>query len=92
MESSDHLFVLLNICDLYTQAPLAVTERGGLFDQLTGVRQVKDEDMVGYRVASFYDPDTKKLMAAGFGNNLNRLKQDQKRRVACIRDYLRRLV
>lgn len=85
-----HLFVVLNVCDLYTQAPLAVVDRGGLLDQLTGVTDIDDNSMVDYRVLSFYDPTTKKLMAAGFGNDPNRLRRDQSRRVRCLREYLLR--
>lgn len=88
MNKECHTYVVLNVCDLYTQAPLAVVDRGGLLDQLTGVAYVTDDSMVDYRVLSFYDPVTKKLMAAGFGNDPNRLRKDQARRVKCIREYL----
>lgn len=88
MNKECHTYVVLNVCDLYTQAPLAVVDRGGLLDQLTGVAYVTDESIVDYRVLSFYDPVTKKLMAAGFGNDPNRLRRDQVRRVKCIREYL----
>lgn len=82
------IFILLNVCDLYTQAPLAVTDTGGLLEQISGVSSISEKDMIEYRVASFYDPVSKKIMAAGFGNNPNRLRQDQQRRVRCIIEYL----
>lgn len=88
-EEKDRLAVILNVCDLYTQAPAAVVDKGGLIEIISNKYTYSDKEMIEWRVQSFYDPVTKKLMAAGFGNNPNRLRQDQKRRVEALRAYLK---
>ncbi len=87
-------FILLNLCDLYTQAPLAVTEPNGLVDQLINVKPSLEklensvDFMVELRVNSYYDP-TGKLCAAGFNNDVNKLTKDQRRRCNCLMEYVK---
>lgn len=71
-----------NYVDLYTQSPAAATARGGYLDIITANPHI---DIVEARVASYYNPDTGKLEAAGFGNNVRRLQADQRRRMEALR-------
>jgi hypothetical protein len=65
----------LNFYDLYTQSPLAAIDFMTLHFS---------KPILSARVASYYDPKTGKLDAPGFGNNLNRVIADQKRRCEAV--------
>lgn len=83
----ENLFLFVNACDLFTQAPLAAVDKGGLLEQFP----ISDEDeMIKARVKSFYNPHTGRLEAAGFGNDVRRLTADQSRRVNALMSVIRR--
>lgn len=74
--------LMSNWMDLYIQAPEAVTASNGLYDQFSAVAQqgISDQSLLQARVNSYYD-EHGTLKAGGFGNNLDRLRADQMRRM-----------
>lgn len=78
--------LLLNFKDLYTQSPSAATERGGFLDQLPSIArsQNRRDAILQARLNSYVNPSTGQLDAPGFGNNANRLRADQQRRMAAL--------
>jgi hypothetical protein len=82
--------LLFNFLDLYTQAPVAAVGKGGFLDQIAviakiaAVTKISLLQIVQARVDSYYDPDTKKLDAPGFGNDVTKLRADQKRRAIAV--------
>lgn len=80
-------FLWLSACDLYVQSPAAVKEKAGLLDRFSSdlnKERLSFDAMVQARVSSYFEPDSGKLNAPGFGNNLARLKNDQIRRSRAI--------
>jgi hypothetical protein len=80
-------FLWLSACDLYVQSPAAVNEKAGLLDRLStdlNKGRLSFDAMVQARVSSYFEPNSGKLNAPGFGNNLARLKDDQIRRSRAI--------
>lgn len=87
-------FILYNIADLYTQAPAACMGNRGfvdlLLDKKTALLSLSEKDIVDLRVKSYIDPNTNKLDAPGFNNDINKLKKDQERRVSAILEFMDR--
>ncbi|MCP9839000.1 DUF4231 domain-containing protein [Cyanobium sp. N.Huapi 1H5] len=80
-------FLWLSACDLYVQSPAAVNEKAGLLDRFStdiNKGRLSFDAMVQARVSSYFEPNSGKLNAPGFGNNLARLKNDQIRRSRAI--------
>jgi hypothetical protein len=82
--------IMVNLLDLYVQAPAAVKGKGGLLSRVDDMIQFRGDPqyIAQARVDSFLDPGTGRLNAPGFGNNRNRLLQDQRRRVAALKERL----
>ncbi|HLL06214.1 MAG TPA: peptidoglycan-binding domain-containing protein [Myxococcaceae bacterium] len=78
--------------DLYTQAPLAATGRGGLLDQLPqlAAKGLTRENLIEARVQSYYNPDTGRLDAPGLGNTESGVRRDQARRTDALMAVLAR--
>lgn len=79
-------FISCSFFDLFTQSPGAATLRGGFLDRLKNISQqgITRQSIIQTRVNSFFDPDTGKLDAPGFGNSLSRLTADQERRTDAL--------
>lgn len=77
--------------DLYTQAPKAVTAKGGFWDLLPplAARGVNEESIIWARVHAFWDPDRQAWDCPGFDNDPARLTDDQHRRTEAIQEALR---
>jgi hypothetical protein len=80
------LQLFLIACDVYTQSELACTGRGGFLWHFRSIplKTRVDLTVIDWRVESYFDLDTLKLDAPGFGNNLERLKADQARRTEAV--------
>jgi hypothetical protein len=78
--------LFLIACDVYTQSELACTGRGGFLWHFRSIplKTRVDLTVIDWRVESYFDPDTLKLNAPGFGNSLERLKADQARRTESV--------
>ena len=85
--------LFLVACDVYTQSEVACTGRGGFLQQLRGIPpyQVATDTIIDWRVAAYHDPETGQLDAPGFGNNLERLRDDQQRRTEAVLDAAQKL-
>lgn len=81
--------LLFNFLDLYTQSPAAATAVGGFLDQLPTIASqgVSDESILNARVQSYYDPSGR-LDAPGLGNDPNRVRADQSRRLQAVNSGL----
>jgi len=77
------MFAWFNSVDLYTQAPLAVVDKAGLFDR---INEAPAQEMSALRAKSFID-ERGVLHAAGFNNSYDRLLADQQRRVSIIAKF-----
>lgn len=75
--------------DLEIQAPLAVPGFEKAINELkkSGV-PIGEEELVQARVKGFFNPSTGKLEAGGFNNDLQRLENDQRRRIQGQSDVL----
>lgn len=76
-----------NFADLYTQAPLAATGRGGFLDQMKTMARnggPTPDNILAARMKSYVDPSTGRLDAPGFGNSPDRLRADQQRRMGAL--------
>jgi len=84
------LRLLLNFCDLYTQAPLAAIGEGGFLDQMPAISRqgTTTQAILEARMQAYVDPQTGRLDAPGFANQVDRLQADQKRRMAALEDVL----
>jgi hypothetical protein len=71
-------------CDVYTQSELACLGDGGFLEQI----QKKPNDLIGARVRAYCDPNTGRLDAPGFGNDIVRLQDDQIRRTKVVLDAI----
>jgi hypothetical protein len=82
--------IMANLLDLYVQAPEAVQAEGGLLSRVNDMIRFKGDPayIAQARADSFVDTRTGKLNAPGFGNNRNRLLQDQRRRAAALKERL----
>ena len=67
-------------CDCFTQSELACMARDGFLDQLV----LNPSNLVECRVRAYFDPDTGRLDAPGFQNNIDRLRADQERRTESV--------
>ena len=68
--------------DLEIQAPLAVPGFERKLNKLKEAgKPIGEEELVKARVQGFYNPSTGKLEAGGFNNDLQRLENDQRRRI-----------
>ena len=76
--SSPLHFVLA--CDVFTQSELACMAHDGFLDQLL----LNASNLLECRVRAYFDPDTGRLDAPGFQNNIDRLRADQKRRTEAV--------
>lgn len=78
--------LLTNFADLYTQAPEAATAPGGLLDQLPAIAAAGGgyDAILEARMKSYINPATGQLDAGGFGNDPNRLRADQRRRMDAL--------
>jgi hypothetical protein len=78
--------LFLCACDVYTQSETACLARGGFLDQVAanGNYTPTISVVIDWRVQAYYDPETGKLDAPGFGNDPVRLRQDQSRRIEAI--------
>lgn len=78
--------LLFNFLDLYTQSPLAASDRGGFIDQLPQIARegVSEQSILNARMRSYINPATGRLDAPGFGNDPDRLRRDQDRRMAAV--------
>lgn len=87
----NNAFLFLNFCDLFTQSEAATLLSGGLLSQFRRLAKegLSVDSMVAARVRSYYDPRTGKLDAPGFGNKLERLTADQRRRTEALVEVLR---
>ena len=67
-------------CDCFTQSELACMARDGFLDQLV----LNPSNLVECRVRAYFDPDTGRLDAPGFQNDIDRLRADQERRTEAV--------
>jgi hypothetical protein len=68
-------------CDCFVQSEIACIGRKGFIDLASaGCRRGKG-GFLEWRYQAYFDPKTGKLDAPGFGNNPDRLKADQLRRI-----------
>ena len=67
-------------CDVFTQSELACMARDGFLDQLV----LNPSNLVECRVRAYFDPNTGRLDAPGFQNNIDRLRADQERRTESV--------
>lgn len=72
------------VCDCFVQSEAACLDEKGFLDLLRSVGDGDTDDFISCRVNAYYDPKTHKLDAPGFGNNLQRLHNDQKRRTEAV--------
>jgi hypothetical protein len=81
--------IMANLLDLYVQAPAAVQGEGGLLSRVNDMIRFKGDPtyIAQVRAESFRKPSGG-LDAPGFGNNWNRLLQDQRRRAKALRERL----
>lgn len=84
--------LLANFCDLYTQAPLAATGKGGFLDRMGEIAKGGGsyEAIITARVNSYRDPGSGRIDAPGFGNSETRLRKDQDRRMTALETVLSR--
>jgi Peptidase_C39 like family len=84
--------LLANFCDLYTQAPLAATGKGGFLDRMGEIAKGGGsyEAIIAARVNSYRDPGSGRIDAPGFGNSEARLRTDQDRRMTALEAVLSR--
>lgn len=75
---------LASALDLWNQAPLAGND---FVDHLT-TADPTPQQIIDARAASFIDPASGALDAPGLGNNMNRVKADQQRRVTEVMEQL----
>ena len=77
---------MVNLLDLYVQAPAAVMEAGGLLSRIPELLRGggREEAIAAARAASFRT-SSGTLDAPGFGNNWDRLLADQRRRARALR-------
>lgn len=73
-------------CDVFVQSESACLDRQGFLDQIWRYREfIPDPQwLIQWRCASYIDPNSGKLNAPPFGNNMDRLKTDQARRTHAI--------
>jgi hypothetical protein len=77
---------------LLTQSPLAATDRKGFLDRMSTLKTqgINFESLVQLSVDSFRDPDTNTFKdVARFNNDESRIREDQKRRLSKVEDFLR---
>jgi hypothetical protein len=79
-------FLFLCACDVYTQSEAACLAEGGFLDQIfvNANYSATIGNIADWRLQSYYDPETGKLDAPGFGNHSGRLLLDQKRRCEAV--------
>jgi hypothetical protein len=81
--------VMVNLLDLYVQAPKAVTEAGGLLSRLPEIlRGGASPDAIAKARAESFRTPSGALDAPGFGNSWDRLLKDQRRRAAALKERL----
>lgn len=82
--TQEYAIAMFNILDLTVQAPAAVDDFVNIgLRNLVGMQL--DANSVGdARAYAFYNPQTGRLEASGFGNNFERLRADQKARSMTI--------
>jgi hypothetical protein len=71
-------------CDCFVQSELACIGDKGFLDLVSFVGDGDADEFINCRVNAYYDPKTDKLDAPGFGNNPQRLHNDQKRRTEAV--------
>jgi hypothetical protein len=73
-------------CDVFVQSEDACIPEGGFLDQLfaNGNYVPTISKIVDWRVQSYFEPATGELNAPGFGNSLERLREDQRRKTDAI--------
>jgi hypothetical protein len=81
-ERFQELWVL--VCDCFVQSEVACIGEKGFLDLVRFVADGDIAEFVECRVQAYFDPKTQKLDAPGFGNNLQRLRADQKRRANAV--------
>lgn len=82
--------LLANFTDLYTQAPAAAVGAGGFLDRLGEIKAAGGsyDAILQARLNSYRNPSTGALDAPGFGNSLERLTADQRRRMDALESVL----
>jgi hypothetical protein len=75
-------------CDVFTQSETACLGKGGFLEQmqigLSGKFVQLAQEINRWRYLSYFDPETDRLDAPGFGNDSARLGQDQERRTEAV--------
>lgn len=82
--TQDYAIAMFNILDLTVQAPAAVNDFVNIgLKNLAGM-PLNATNIGDARAYAFYNPQTGRLEASGFGNNFERLRADQKARSMTI--------
>jgi hypothetical protein len=71
-------------CDSFVQSEVACIGEKGFIDLAVAGLRKGQNNYLDWRYQAYFDPKTNKLDAPGFGNNPDRLKADQRRRLEAV--------
>lgn len=90
-DASDVLKLWVIACDVYTQSEAACLLKGGFLDRVASIKagwNIDVKTITELRLLSYFDPDTNKLDAPGFDNDVEKVRADQMRRTEAVLSVL----